>query len=119
MLIHEEEEKSEFGTIKIHNNVITSVAYLATQEIEGISRICDDWKSSLFLLLGKKTRCGAIDVRYEKNDNMSIIIPLIVKYGYNIPEMALRVQEKVKTAIEAGTDLSPKDITIKIKGVEK
>lgn len=114
-----EEEKSEFGTIKIHNNVIASIAYLATQEIDGVSRICDNWKSSLLLLIGKKTKCGAIDIQYEKNDNISVIIPLIVKYGYNIPEVALRVQEKVKTAVETGTDLSPRDITIKIKGVEK
>ena len=111
-----DEDKTDFGTIKIHNNVIASVAYLATQEIEGISRICNDLKSAALNYLGKKTKCGGIDVRSDKNDNITIIVPIIVKYGYNIPEIALKVQEKVKVSIEEMTDLSLKDIIIKIKG---
>ena len=114
-----EDEKSELGLIKIHNNVIASIAYLATLEVEGVSRVCDDLKSSALNLIGKKARCGAIDARSEKSDSVSIIIPIIVKYGYNIPEIALKVQEKVKNAIEESTDLSPKEISVKIKGVER
>lgn len=114
-----EDEKSELGLIKIHNNVIASIAYLATLEVEGVSRICDNMKSNTLNLIGKKTKCGAIDAHSEKSDSVSIIIPIIVKYGYNIPEVALKVQEKVKSAIEESTDLSPREIIVKIKGVEK
>ncbi len=114
-----EEEKTDFGAIKIHNNVIASVAYLAALEVDGVSRICDDIRSHIAHLIGKRTKSGAIDARNEKNENVSIIIPIIVKYGYNIPEVALKVQEKVKTAVEEAADISPKDIIVKIKGVEK
>lgn len=117
-MIHED-EKSDLGLIKIHNNVIASVAYLAALEVDGVSRICDDLRSSALNLIGKKTKSGAIDARSEKTDAVSITIPLIVKYGYNIPEVALKVQDKVKTAVEEATDLSPKEIIVKIKGVEK
>jgi uncharacterized alkaline shock family protein YloU len=114
-----DDDKNELGLIKIHNNVIASVAYLAALEVDGVSRICDDIKSMALNFLGKKTQSGAIDVRQEKNDAVSIIIPLIVKYGYNIPSVAAGVQEKVKTAVEESTDLAPRDIVIKIKGVER
>ncbi len=114
-----DDEKTDFGTIKIHNNVIASIAYLAALEIDGISRICDDLTSTILNLVGKKTKCGGIDARNEKNEGISITIPIIVKYGYNIPEVALKVQEKIKTAVEEATDLTPKDIVVKIKGVEK
>ncbi len=114
-----EEEKTDFGTIKIHNNVIASIAYLAALEVDGVSRICDDIKSRIAYLIGKKTKCGAIDTKTEKNENMSITVPIIVKYGYNIPEVALKVQEKIKTAVEQAADIPLKDIVVKIKGVEK
>ncbi len=114
-----EDENSEFGDIKIHNNVIASIAYLAAMEVEGVSRICDDLKSLILNFIGKKTKSGAIDARTNKGDAVTIIVPIIVKYGYNIPEIALRVQEKIKSSIEATTDLSPKEIIIKIKGVER
>jgi uncharacterized alkaline shock family protein YloU len=114
-----EDEKSDLGLIKIHNNVIASVSYLAALEVEGVSRICDNLRSSFLNMIGKKTKSGAIDIRSEKTDSVSIIVPLIIKYGYNIPEVALKVQKKVKIAVEEATDLSPKEIIVKIKGVEK
>jgi uncharacterized alkaline shock family protein YloU len=114
-----EDEKSDLGLIKIHNNVIASIAYLATLEVEGVSRICDDLRSQVLTLIGKQTKSGAIDARSEKTDAVTITIPLIVTYGYNIPEVALKVQDKVKIAIEEATDLSPKEIIVKIKGVER
>lgn len=113
-----DEEKSDLGLIKIHNNVIASIAYLAALEIDGISRICDDARSKIFNFIGKKTKGGAIDVR-ARDESISIIVPLIVKYGYNIPEVALKVQERIKSAVEESTDVTPKDIIIKIKGVER
>jgi uncharacterized alkaline shock family protein YloU len=112
-------DKTDFGTIKIHDNVIASIAYLAALEVEGVARVCDDIKSSVRQLFGKKTKSGAIDVTSESADGVMIAIPIVVKYGHNIPEVAVRVQEKVKTAVEESTDLVLKDIAIKIKGVEK
>jgi uncharacterized alkaline shock family protein YloU len=109
----------ETGLVKIHNNVIASVAYIAALEIDGVSRVCEDMRSRTLQWIGKRTLCGAIDVRQEKNENLTLVIPLIVKYGYNIPEVAGRVQDRVRAAVEETTDLSPKDIIIKIKGVEK
>lgn len=114
-----DDDKSDLGIIKIHNNVIASIAYLATLEIDGISRICEDVKSKIANYLGKKTKSGAIGVKPGKGEGISIIIPIIVKYGTNIPETALKVQERVKAAVEEATEITPKDIIIKIKGVEK
>ncbi len=118
MMLHDS-EKNELGLIKIHNNVIASIAYLAALEVDGVSRICDDIKSLALHLIGKKTKSGAIDVRQEKAETVTITIPLIVKYGYNIPDVATKVQDKVKSSVEESTDLTPRDIIIKIKGVEK
>jgi uncharacterized alkaline shock family protein YloU len=113
------DEKNDLGAIKIHNDVIASIAYLAALDVDGVSRVCDDIKSKILSVVGKKTQSGAIDVQQDKNDQVIVILPIIVKYGYNIPEVATKVQEKVKTAIEEATDLTPREIAIKIKGVEK
>lgn len=114
-----DEDKNDFVTIKIHDNVIASIAYLTAQEVEGVARICDSLRSLILNVIGKKTKSGGIDVKSEKTDNLSIVIPVIIKYGYNIPEVASKIQDKVKNAVEEATDLSPKDIIIKIKGVER
>ena len=112
-------ENNDLGIIKIHNDVIASIAYLTTLDVDGVSRVCENIKSRLLNAIGKKTQGGAIDVRQDKNDQVVVVLPLIVKYGYNIPEVATKVQERVKGAIEEATDLTPREIIIKIKGVEK
>ena len=40
-----------------------------------------------------------------------------MKYGYNIPDVSEKVQEKVKSAIENMTGLSVLDVNIKIASV--
>ena len=113
------ENKDDLGQIKIHNNVMASIAFLAANEVEGVSRICDDARSQVLRWMGKKTVTGAIDVRQETSESVNIIIPLIVKYGYNIPNIAGKIQERVRAAVEETTDVTLKEVIIKIKGVEK
>ena len=111
--------KDDLGQIKIHNNVMASIAFIAANEAEGVSRVCVDARSQVLRWMGKKTLTGAIDVRQEEIDTINISIPLIVKYGYNIPDIAGKVQERVRAAVEETTDVTLKEVIIKIKGVEK
>jgi len=46
-------------------------------------------------------------------------IPLIIKYGYNIPEIANRVQENVRLALEKMSNLSIKEINVNVQGIER
>lgn len=117
-MIHET-EKTHLGIIKIHNDVIASIAILATGEVEGIAKICDNITSKCIDLVKNREKIGAIGIKTEKDGGISITIPVIVKFGYNIPDIALALQEKIKTAVEETTDIELKDIIIKIKGVEK
>ena len=41
-----------------------------------------------------------------------------IRYGYNIPDVSEKVQERVKTAIETMTGLMVLDVNIKIAGVD-
>ena len=50
-------------------------------------------------------------------DRVSVDLSLNMKYGYSIPAVSEKVQEKVKTAIENMTGLSVMDVNIKIAGV--
>ena len=55
-----------------------------------------------------------VDVTEE---HVSVDISLNVKYGYKIPDVCEKVQERVKTAIENMTGLMVLDVNVKIAGV--
>ena len=69
-------------------------------------------------MMGRKNSSG-IKVEIDKNDEIKIEIPLIIKYGFNIPDIANKVQENVRNALEKMSNLSIKDININVQGIEK
>ncbi len=113
-----EESRTDLGTIKIHKNVIASIAAIAANEIEGVKSIGRDFRAGILELFGKKA-LGVIKVVIDKNGDVWLEITLIIKYGYNIPDVANKVQENVRNALEKMTSLSIKDVNINVQGIEK
>ncbi|MEW6171073.1 MAG: Asp23/Gls24 family envelope stress response protein [Candidatus Omnitrophota bacterium] len=113
-----DQTRTDFGTIRIHKKVIASIASIASLEIEGIKRVGGDLKSTFYEILGKKNY-GGIKVEIDKNEEVKITVPIVVKYGFNVPEVATRVQENIRRAVEKMTDVSLKDIDISIQAIER
>jgi uncharacterized alkaline shock family protein YloU len=116
--MHKEESRTELGTIRIHKNVIASIASLAAEEIDGVKKVGLSPKGNILELINKKYFSG-IKVEIDKDEEVRIEIPLIVKYGFNIPDTANKTQESVRNALEKMTNLSIKDIDINVQGIEK
>ncbi len=116
--MHREESRTDLGTVRIHDNVIASIASVAATEIEGVKGIEKDFKSGLLELI-KKKNLGAIKVDKDKNGDITVWVPLVIKYGYNIPDVAARVQENIRNNLEKMTNLSIKDININVQYIER
>jgi uncharacterized alkaline shock family protein YloU len=116
--MHREGSRTDLGTIKIHKNVIASIASIAAAEIEGVKRVGGDFLSGVADFIGKKY-FSVIRVEINKNEEVKIDIPLVIKFGFNIPEIANKVQENVRNSLEKMTNLSVKDINVNVKGIER
>ncbi len=116
--MYREESRTDLGTVRIHDNVIASIASVAAIEIEGVKAIEKDFKAGLLELIKKKS-LATIKVEKDKNGDITVQIPLIIKYGFNIPDVAIKVQENVRNSLEKMTNLSIKDININVQGIER
>lgn len=116
--MHKEESQTDLGVIGIHKNVIASIASIAALEIEGVKGI-GGIPAGIFSLITGQKNYAKIKVRIDKNEDVRIEVPLIVKYGFNIPEVANKAQENIHNALEKMANLSAKDITINIQGIAK
>ena len=116
--MNRDESRNDLGVIKVHKNVISSISAIAATEIEGVKSVANNLRSALFEIAGQKSY-SAIKVEISKNEEVKVEIPLIIKYGYNIPEVAGRVQENVRAALEKMSNLSIKDININVRGIER
>lgn len=112
------DSKTDLAAVKIHRNVIASIATIAALEIEGVKEIARVADFDIFKFLGLKNP-KTIKVEFSKHGQISLEIPLVVRYGYNIPEISESVQESVAQALEKMVDKSPRSITINIQGIDK
>ena len=113
-----EESRTDLGIVRIHKNVIASIASLAALDVEGVKRVGGDFKSGIMELIGRKSSY-AVRVEINKSEEVSLDIPLVIKYGYNIPDIADKAQENIRNALEKMTNLSIKEININVQGIEK
>ena len=114
----QEESRTDLGLIRVHKNAISSIASISALDIPGVKSIGRSLKAKLMDLITNK---GNSDIKVEisKNEEVKIDIPVFVKYGFNIPEIANAVQENVRLALEKMTNLSIKEINVNVLGIER
>ncbi len=106
------------GNVKISEEVIATISQIAVSEIDGIIGTGGSFAGEIKQILSKKTMTGkGVKVQIEEND-VTIDINVIVKYGTKIPEAAWEIQESVKKNVESMTGLSVSKVNVHVTGIE-
>lgn len=107
---------SDLGEIKIHKNLITQIVEVSALSVEGISSIAIMPVNIISKILRRlKIKGIKIDIANE----LRIEIPVNVKYGYNIPEVAANLQNKILESLAKSLNIDTAYIIVKVKGLEK
>ncbi|MCI8496034.1 MAG: Asp23/Gls24 family envelope stress response protein [Lachnospiraceae bacterium] len=105
------------GEVRIADEVVAIIAGLAATEVEGVSSMAGNITNELVSKLGMKNLSKGIKV--DVLDNVvKVDVALNIRFGYGIPDVSLKVQERVKSAIENMTGLEVGNINIRIAGVD-
>ena len=107
---------NELGTIRIADEVVSIIAGLAATEVEGVAGMSGGNAGGIAEILGRKNFSKGVKVEVGEKE-AAIDLYIIVKYGVRIPDIALNVQEAVKTAIENMTGLSTVEVNVHVQGV--
>lgn len=106
----------DIGEIRISSDVITVIAHTVASEVEGVAGMNANITESISSVLGLKS--GAKGVKVEIDDkNVNIDFYIVVNYGARIPDVAWRIQEKVKSSVESMTGMNVNSINIHVQGV--
>ena len=109
-------EKDKLGEVQIADEVVAIIAGLAATEVEGVDSMAGNITNELVGKLGMKNLSKGVKVDVTE-EHVSVDISLNVKYGYKIPDVCEKVQERVETAIGNMTGLMVLDVNVKIAGV--
>ena len=104
------------GEVRIADEVVAIIAGLAATEVDGVDSMAGNITNELVGKLGMKNLSKGVKVDVTE-EHVSVDLSLNIKYGYNIPDVSERVQDRVKSAIENMTGLTVLDVNIRIAGV--
>jgi len=115
-MVHKE-EKTELGTVKIHNEVISAIASMAACEVKGVAKMAGSLATGLYDLISKKQFHKGVKVENLGGNEVKITVYIMVNYGVSIPYVANQVQESVRKNVETMTGLAIADVDVSVHGV--
>ncbi|MBQ9123241.1 MAG: Asp23/Gls24 family envelope stress response protein [Lachnospiraceae bacterium] len=110
------QEEESIGAVQIADDVVAMITSLAATEVEGVSAMAGNITNELMSKVGVKSLTKGVKVDIFEN-TVTVDLAVMVEYGYNIPAISQKVQQKVKSAIENMTGLEVADVNIRIAGV--
>lgn len=105
------------GNVVYNKNILLSVINLAAKEIAGVSSLSDNFGSAIKKWFSDNYYEG-VKITYDKQDNITVDVYLNVFYGYNVSEIAYRVQENIKNSLSAMIDIDINKINVHVLDVE-
>jgi uncharacterized alkaline shock family protein YloU len=105
------------AVVKIADEVVSTVAAIAATEVDGVVAMSGGLVGGLSEMLGRRNPQKGVRVEVDEGE-AAIDLTLTVRYGVRIPEVAARVQENVKAAVEGMTGLRVRAVNVHVTGVE-
>ena len=110
-------KEDNLGEVHVADEVVAIIAGLAATEVEGVASMAGNITNELVSKLGMKNLSKGVKVEVAEQ-TVSVEVALNISYGYSIPDVSEKVQEKVKSAIETMTGLSVAIVNVRIATVD-
>ncbi len=109
--------KTQYGEIFISDDVIATIAGLATTECYGlVGMAVKNTKDGIVELLKRDSLSKGVKVTAEE-DQIIVDLYIIVEFGTKISTVADNIISKVKYTMETMTGLKVKSVNINVQGV--
>lgn len=95
--------KKEHGKVVYNVGILHNIVNLAVAEVEG----------TVYDLENKKNASSL----YVERDGIYVDVSVVVKYGYNVPELAYRIQQTVKQSVENMTHFKVAEVDVHVVDV--
>lgn len=114
-------EGQSFGDVKIHENVVASIVRKAALQQAGVARLSgNNFVDTIGEIVGsRRIQDRAIIVKFLEDGSLDLEIKIVVKYGFNLPEVASSTQKSIIEEVEKITGINVFKVNVTIQDVEE
>ncbi len=113
----EEYNTTELGKIEIAPEVLEIIAGLAASEVEGVAHLSGNLVGDLAERFGRKNLGKGVRVEVGQKE-AALDISVVVKFGHPIPDVAQKIQDNIRHAIESMTGLKVVEVNVHVVDIE-
>ena len=110
-------KSDQFGEVKVADEVVAIIAGLATTEVEGVASMAGNITNEIVSKLGMKNLSKGIMVEVMDGE-VKVDVAINIDYGFSIPEVSAKVQDRIKSTIENMTGLNVAVVNVRIASVD-
>lgn len=115
--ISREMDTVQGGRITFAPDVIATIANLAAAEVDGVDGMSGNVAENISgILNSKKNLTKGVRVDVSEND-VSIELAVIIKFGYKLHEVCANIQRSIKNAIETMTGLRVVLVNVSVQSI--
>ena len=116
-VIHESDEPENAGKVIVDDEVLAMIAAMAATEVEGVNSMAGKVTRDLIAKLSRNSLSKGIKIDMDEENQVTVYVSFNINFGYNIPEVAAKVQERIKSSIESMVGYTVKNVHVIIHGV--
>lgn len=106
--------QEDMGAIQISEDVVASIAINAATEVDGVGGFMN--ANMADLRGGKKLTAKGVRVEMSEEE-LTVNLFIVVRYGSNIGDVAKKVQQVVYTALEGMTGFTVSAVNVHVGGI--
>lgn len=110
------DENVSEGQIMVSEDVIATIATVASEAVEGVVKVSSNFKSQVSDILNTKNITKGVKVNIGEKQTV-VDVYITIEYGKKIVELSEKVQKAVKDAIENMTDFDVVEVNIHLSGI--
>ena len=107
----------ETGKIKIADNVYATIISMTALDTKGIHHMSSTFNDGVNTFFGRKNAHEGVKISFNDDGAISVTLYVSISYGYRIPDIALRLQERIKTALVNYTEIEVETIDIVVQDI--
>ena len=111
------DEGTELGSIRVNHGVIAVIARLAALKVPGVVEMSSSFTDGIASMISKNAGDRGIKVEVD-GQAVSLELNIVIEYGMRIPQVAWRIQNDVRRAVEDMTGQKVKAVDIVVQGVK-
>ena len=108
---------SEYGQIRINNNVVAIIAHETAKKVPGVVELQGSLADDLAGMIGKKAKDKGIRIEKENEELLTIDLTVVLEFGVRIPEICVQLQAAVKDAVEDMTGQKVYAVNVVVQGI--